>query len=789
MNSLSGFSDTAVRALNAALGAAMGYGHTYVGSEHMLYGVVSDESFLSAAVLRRYGVGGSEVLRRLETLVGKGRPTRLTMNDLTPRSRKLMENALSFAAGEDKRKAGPEHLLRAIALDRECCAWSILAEFGVNMVRLAGELSAQRFVEPDFQQSEKERRSKFPALSKYGRDLTELAAAGKLDPVIGREQETDRLIRVLLRRCKNNPCLIGDAGVGKTAVVEGFAQRIAAGTVPQGLLGKRIYSLDLTAMLAGAKYRGDFEDRLKNVIEEATGCKNIILFIDELHSIVGTGAAEGAIDAANILKPQLARGEICLIGATTTEEYRRFIEKDSALERRFQPITVEQPTESQTLEILRGMRRSYETHHCVAITDAALEEAVRLSVRYIPDRRLPDKALDLVDEAAARVRAAAVSAPYVRRLSEVRRGLSSARTAAEAEKLRSEEYALVKALGAGGGTVDRQDIAYAAATVTGIPVQKLSQDEAARLAGLEEQLRSRVVGQDKAVELVANAVRRGRTGLKEPDRPTCSFLFLGQTGVGKTELAKALAEAVFGDEKRIIRFDMSEFMEKHSVSKLIGSPPGYVGFEEEGQLIRRVRSAPYSVVLFDEVEKAHPDVLNLLLQILEEGTLTAADGKRADFRSSIVIMTGNIGAEQLSKNALGFGAGQPDSGESDVMSELKRRFSPELINRIDNVVVFRRLGEEQMESICRILLGKLAGRARQCGIELSFTDDAVKRLCRDSSSGRERGMGARPLRRTITAEIENMLSGMMISGGLRSGSRAEVCEQSGMLSVRVLSTQ
>lgn len=788
MNSTSGFSDTAVKALNAALAAAMGCGHTYIGSEHMLYGLVSDESFPSAVTLRRYGVGRAEVLHRLETLVGKGRPTRLSMNDLTPRSRKLMENALSFAAGEDKRKAGPEHLLRAIALDRECCAWSILAEFGVNMVRLAGELSAQRFVEPDFQQSEKERRAKFPALSKYGRDLTELAAAGKLDPVIGREQETDRLIRVLLRRCKNNPCLIGDAGVGKTAVVEGFAQRIAAGTVPQGLLGKRIFSLDLTAMLAGAKYRGDFEDRLKSVIEEAAGCRNIILFIDELHSIVGTGAAEGAIDAANILKPQLARGEICLIGATTTEEYRRFIEKDNALERRFQPITVEQPTEAQTLEILRGMRHSYEAHHCVTITDAALEEAVRLSVRYITDRRLPDKALDLVDEAAARVRAGAADASHVRRLSEVRRGLGAARSAAEAEKLRSEEFALVKALGAGGGVVDRQDIACAAAAVTGIPVQKLSQDEAVRLAGLEERLRSRVVGQDKAVELVANAVRRGRAGLKEPDRPTCSFLFLGQTGVGKTELAKALAEAVFGDEKRIIRFDMSEFMEKHSVSKLIGSPPGYVGFEEEGQLIRRVRSAPYSVVLFDEVEKAHPDVLNLLLQILEEGTLTAADGKRADFRSSIVIMTGNIGAEQLSRNALGFGGGQSDSGESDVMSELKRRFSPELINRIDNVVVFRKLGEEQMESICRILLNKLAGRARQCGIELSFTDSAVKRLCRDSS-GRERGMGARPLRRTITAEIENMLSGMMISGGLRSGSRAEVCEQSGVLSVRVLSTQ
>lgn len=786
MNSISGFSDSAVKALNAALGAAMGLGHTYVGSEHILYGLTSDDSFPSAVFLKNYGVGRNEVLRRLETLVGKGKPTRLTFNDLTPRSRRLMENALSFAAGENLRKAGTEQLLRAIVTDKDSYGWQILAEYGVDPVKLSGEICVQRYVEPEFQQSEKDRRAKFPALTKYGRDLTELALAGKLDPVIGREQETDRLIRVLLRRCKNNPCLVGDAGVGKTAVVEGFAQRVAAGAVPQGLLGKRIFALDLTSMLAGAKYRGDFEERLKSVIEEAASCKNVILFIDELHSIVGTGAAEGAIDAANILKPQLARGEICLIGATTTEEYRKFIEKDSALERRFQPITVEQPTESQTLAILKGMRGSYEQHHRVTITDGALEEAVRLSVRYITDRRLPDKALDLVDEAAARVRSGTDNGGCVKRLAEVRREIKTAKSSAEAERLRAEEFSLLNTFNSGGRVVDKSDIAQAASTITGIPVQRLSEDEAARLSGLEEQLKKRVVGQDNAVELVANAVRRGRTGLKEPNRPTCSFLFLGQTGVGKTELAKALAESVFGDEKRMIRFDMSEFMEKHSVSKLIGSPPGYVGFEEEGQLIKRVRSAPYSVVLFDEVEKAHPDVLNLLLQILEEGTLTAADGKRADFRSAIVIMTGNIGAEQLSKNALGFGAGQQDSGEADVMSSLKKQFSPELINRIDNVIVFRKLGEPQLEAICRILLGKLSGRAEQCGISLTFTDGAVKRLCRDS---RERSMGARPLRRTITAEIEDMLSRMMISGELKSGSRAEVCEELGGLSVKILSTQ
>lgn len=789
MNSISGFTDAAIKALNAALGAAMGYGHTYVGSEHILYGLVSDDSFSSAAVLRRYGVGRNEVLRRLEETVGRGRPTRLSLNDLTPRSRRLMENALSFASGENQRKAGPEHLLRAIVLDRDCCAQTMLTDLGVNQVNLAGEVCAQRWTEPDLA-TEKERRAKFPALTKYGRDLTEMAASGALDPVIGREKETDRLIRVLLRRCKNNPCLIGDAGVGKTAVVEGFAQRVAAGNVPQGLIGKRIFALDLTAMLAGAKYRGDFEERLKSVIEEAAGCRNIILFIDELHSIVGTGAAEGAIDAANILKPQLARGEICLIGATTTEEYRKFIEKDSALERRFQPVVVEQPDEEQSLAILKGMRRSYEQHHCVTITDGALEEAVRLSVRYINDRRLPDKALDLVDEAAARVRSGTLNAPYVKRLSEVRRGIANSRDPVGTEKLRAEEYALIKAMNTGRAcVVDKPEIAQTVSAITGIPAQRLSADEAAQLAGLETQLKKRVVGQDKAVELVSNAVRRGRTGLKEPDRPTCSFLFLGQTGVGKTELAKALAEAVFGDEKRMIRFDMSEFMEKHSVSKLIGSPPGYVGYEEEGQLIKRVRSSPYSVVLFDEVEKAHPDVLNLLLQILEEGSLTASDGRSADFRSTIVIMTGNIGAEQLSRNALGF-AGQQDTAETDVMSALKKQFSPELINRIDNVIVFRKLGGEQLEQVCRILLSKLAGRAAQCGISLSFTDDTVRHICRRvTQDPRERSMGARPLRRTITSEIEDKLSCMMISGELKNGCRAEVCENSGELSVRVMTTQ
>ena len=787
------YTQKTLEALQAAQQLAVEYQHNQLEPEHLLHALASQEQGLIPQLLQKLNVDpGSfaaavaEKLSALPRVSGSGRdPDKVYISQAA-------DKVLSAAAREAKAMKDDyisvEHVFLGLLDEQTQNTTELFRAFSITKDKFLQQLTAVRGNQRVTNDNPEET---YNALQKYGQDLVDLARKQKLDPVIGRDQEIRNVIRILSRKTKNNPCLIGEPGVGKTAIAEGLAQRIVRGDVPENLKDRIVFSLDMGALVAGAKYRGEFEERLKSVLNEVKKSEGkIILFIDELHTIVGAGKTDGAMDAGNLLKPMLARGELHCIGATTLDEYRKYIEKDSALERRFQPITVEQPTEAQTLEILRGMRRSYETHHCVTITDAALEEAVRLSVRYITDRNLPDKALDLVDEAAARVRSGAMNAPYARRLSEVRRGLAVVKSAAEAEKLRNEEYALVKALSGGiGAAVDRQDIACAASAVTGIPAQKLSQDEAARLSGLEEQLRRRVVGQDKAVELVANAVRRGRTGLKEPERPTCSFLFLGQTGVGKTELAKALAEAVFGDEKRMIRFDMSEFMEKHSVSKLIGSPPGYVGFEEEGQLIKRVRSAPYSVVLFDEVEKAHPDVLNLLLQILEEGTLTAADGKRADFRSSIVIMTGNIGAEQLSKNTLGFGSGQQDDGESEVLSELKKRFSPELINRIDNVVVFRKLGEEQMESICRILLRKLTARAQLCGIELSFTNDAVKHLCRDSSSGRERGMGARPLRRTITAEIENMLSGMMISGGLRSGSRAEVCEQSGLLSVRVLSTQ
>ncbi len=786
MISFNGFTDKATVALNAAIAAAMGFGHTYIGSEHILYGLTADEGSPSALVLKKYGIGRREVLSKLESLVGKGTPTRLGAADLTPRSKRLMESAVNLARSEGAKSAGTEHLLRAIVLDKDCYACVILSELGVNNERLAAENTARRYIEPSFD-NDKERRTKTPNLAKYARELTALAAGGQLDPVIGRDSEIESLTRVLLRRYKNNPCLIGEAGVGKTAVVEGFAQRVVRREVPPELCGRRVFSLDLTAMLAGAKYRGDFEERLKSVLEEATASSGVILFIDELHGIVGTGAAEGAIDAANILKPKLARGEICIIGATTTEEYRKFIEKDSALERRFQSIRVEAPDEATTLQILKGLRGRYEAHHHAVMTDDALEAAISLSVRYINDRNLPDKAIDLLDEAAARARLCLTeNAP---RIEDVRAQMAKMIAEKKFDKipeLRRQEAELLKEdkLVPSRVIVDAEAVAKTVSVMTGIPAAQLTADESRRLCEIEKLLKERIIGQDSAVEQVAAAIRRGRSGLKDPKRPVCSFLFLGQTGVGKTELSKAVAEVVFGDESRLIRFDMSEFMERHSVSKLIGSPPGYVGYEQEGQLIKRIRSAPYSVVLFDEAEKAHPEVLNLLLQIMEDGTLTAADGRKADFRNAIIILTGNVGAEELTKNSLGFG--ESAAGKSDVMRELKKRFRPEFLNRIDSVVVFEKLGDPQLQHICTLMLGSLSKRAAACGIGITFAKSAVEQLCTEalrSEAGAEK-MGARPLRRVITSKVEDMLSSKMISGELKNGSCAEVCADGAVFTIR-----
>ncbi|MGN1119733.1 MAG: ATP-dependent Clp protease ATP-binding subunit, partial [Oscillospiraceae bacterium] len=664
-----GFSGEAAAALDGAVSVAECMGHTFVGSEHLLCALARDGSGAASVLLARQRITQRDLLLRLKARRGIGKPVKLSDANFSPRLKKILPSARALAQGRGEPLTGTEHLLMALVSDRDCTASAIIAEYGAGTAaRLYSDASVRSFTEPGAElpeprtgeKTEPRRKNDLPSLTKYGRDITAAARAGLLEPVIGRNTEIERMTQILLRKNKNNPCLIGDAGVGKTAVVEGFAQRAAQGNVPPELADKRIFALDLSAMLAGAKYRGDFEERLKSVLDEATAHREVILFIDEIHMIVGTGAAEGAIDAASILKPPLARGGICVIGATTTDEYRRIIEKDSALERRFQPIRVEQPDEGQALEILKGIRAGLEEHHRAVITDSALSAAVKLSVRYLNDRNLPDKAIDLIDEAAARAR------------TRVLHGEDGSLRTALAKKDYLSAAKLSQNARRGRTLVDAEDVAQAVAAATGIPAARLSEDESAGLADLANRLRERVVGQDKAVELVASAIRRGRTGLKDPKRPVGSFLFLGQTGVGKTELSRALAECVFGDPNRLIRFDMSEFTEKHSISRLIGAPPGYVGYGEEGQLVKKVRSAPYSVVLFDEVEKAHPEVLNILLQILEDGSLTASDGQKADFRSAVVIMTGNIGAEELEKRSVGFGGTK--GGEADVMRALKKQF-------------------------------------------------------------------------------------------------------------------
>lgn len=774
-NNLPDFSGEASAALNSALSIAECLGHSSVGSEHLLCALAREGSGTASVLLTGCRITQRDLLMRIKARQGLGKAVKLTDANFSARLKKLLSGARTAAANKGDALVGTEHLLMALLMDRDCTASAILCEFGAGIpARLYSEAAKQRpenYPEKSrtADKPEQKRRSELTALTKYGRDITEAARAGKLSPVIGRSAETERMVQILLRKNKNNPCLIGDAGVGKTAVVEGFAQRIAQRLVPEELFAKRVISLDLSAMLAGAKYRGDFEERLKSALDEAMSHPEVILFIDEIHMIVGTGAAEGAIDAASILKPPLARGEITLIGATTTDEYRRFIEKDSALERRFQPIRVEQPDEGQALEILKGLRAGLENHHHAVITDGALSAAVKLSVRYLIDRRLPDKAIDLIDEAAARARTKHCEQSTLREMLAAKDFVSAAKLARGAK---SAPKTIL---------VDCGDVEQAVSAATGIPAARLSQDEREGLAGLEERLRERVIGQDKAIALVAGAIRRGRTGLCDPARPVGSFLFLGQTGVGKTELSRALAECVFGDEKRLIRFDMSEFTEKHTVSRLIGSPAGYVGYEDEGQLIRKVRSAPYSVVLFDEVEKAHPQVLDLLLQILEDGRLTAANGQCADFKNAVVIMTGNIGAEKLTARSVGF-MGEK-GGSADVMGELKKRFRAELVNRIDNIVVFERLGMREMERICGIMLKRVAQRAAQRGVEVSFTQEAVECLCK-GVSGQE--MGARPLRRAIMEKVEDMLSSAMIAGELQENSRAEVGAENGKLVVRVI---
>lgn len=789
MIEFSGFTEKANNALNIALSTAMDLGHTYVGSEHILCGLIGEERGAAWLALNKQGVTSDKVRKKIEQMIGCGVPTKLTLADFTPRSKRILESSLTEARSMNHSSVGTEHILKAVLKDADCYGTLILKELGANLNQLSRDCGTP--AESKFRQEDSIRQiDKKSGLFRYGRDLTDMARKGLVDPVLCRGKEIEREIEVLLRRRKNNPCLIGESGVGKTAVVEGLAIKIAAGEVPEEMSRKHIFMLDLTSMLAGAKYRGDFEERIKTVLDEVKADGDIILFIDEIHSIIGAGAAEGAIDAANILKPTLARGEIQLIGATTIEEYRRFIEKDSALERRFQPITVDEPSEQATLDILFGLRGKYEKHHGVAISDEAINAAVKLSQRYITDRYLPDKAIDLIDETASRVRIKAFApSSQIEDVEKTLRQINSQKTAAiiarnfeYAAKLRNKEKQLNElisqyrqsAAGNVTGEVNAEDIAKTASEWTGIPLSRMSADESGKLINLERELGEKVIGQDEAVRAVARAVRRGRAGLKNPQRPIGSFIFLGPTGVGKTELCKVLAKNIFGSEEMLIRLDMSEYMEKHSAAKLIGAPPGYVGYEDGGQLTEKIKRKPYCVVLFDEIEKAHSDVFNILLQVLEDGFLTESSGRRVSFRNAVIIMTSNVGARFITekKSALGFGSG---SGNVDVnekiMSSLKETFKPEFLNRVDETVVFRKLTKDSIKSICRNMLNELAERAERSGIALEFTEAAVERL---SESGFDDAYGARPLRRAITENVEDMLSEEMLNGKLSEGDTAVV---------------
>ena len=801
------FTERARQALTLAQEAAASFGHSYIGSEHLLLGLLREGGGPAAKALTAAGVTDEALVHQIEELSGRGTPDSTAPQGMTPRTKRIVELSVQSANEMGTGYVGTEHLLLGILREGQNVALTALANLKITPQILVEKLNqalggVQDGVSGEPGTAANGGADSNDALSQFGRDLTAAAKEGKLDPVIGREEEIQRVIQILSRRSKNNPVLIGEPGVGKTAIAEGLAERIAAGDVPEELLDKRILSLDLSGMVAGTKYRGEFEERIKNTLNEVKKAGNVILFIDELHTIVGAGSAEGAVDAANILKPALSRGEIRVIGATTLNEYRKYIEKDAALERRFQPVTVGEPSPEATLEILKGLRDKYEAHHHLTITDGALEAAVRLSRRYINDRFLPDKAIDLMDEAASQVRMAAESAsPDLKDLEEkiaaLHREKEEAVTAQDFEKaaqlrdiekdyqeqVEIERDKWHKQMSVSRGTVTEDDIAKVVAGWTGIPVTRLTEDESQRLLQLEKVLHERVVGQDEAVAAVAKAIRRSRVGLKDPKRPIGSFLFLGPTGVGKTALCKTLAEAMFGDENAMIRIDMSEYMEKHTVSRLVGSPPGYVGHEEGGQLTEKVRRKPYSVVLFDEIEKAHPDVWNILLQILEDGIVTDSQGRRVDFKNTIIVMTSNVGAKNITAadTPLGFdGSGEAAKRTEQerfarikdaVMAELRQTFRPEFLNRIDEIIVFHQLTEENIRSIARRMLDTIGSRMAAQGITLQADDDAVAALAKDGFDAR---YGARPLRRTLQNEVEDVVAEQMLDGKLQSGDTAHV---------------
>lgn len=789
MYNLDSFTKKANAVINKAFLNAGRLGHTYMGSEHLLLALAGEQGCTAAAIFKACGIREENILCRIDMLVGRGEPCIVDRDAVTASAKMIIEQAFVISAENGSRLAGTEHILLALLRETDCTAVKIIEDIGGSVAGLSNACSIT---------AADARMTKTPTLLKYGRDLTKAAKEKKFDPVFCREREIERVIQILSRRTKNNPCLVGEAGVGKTAVAEGIAAMIAEGNVPEAIRGKQIVSLSLTSMLAGAKYRGDFEERVKQCLEEVAANGNIILFIDELHTIVGAGAAEGAIDAANILKPQLARGEIQIIGATTLEEYRRFIEKDSALERRFQQVVINEPTETEALQIITGLKGCYEEFHRVRITDEAVQAAISMSVRYQPERFLPDKAIDLIDEACSRARMKASESP--RTLSELAESLRRMLEKQAESRVGSRAVQSTKKQDgncpswysdseAKPVVITAENIAEVVSVATGIPVTRLTDSESKRLLTLEDELKKRVIGQDEAVNAVADAIRRSRSGLKDPARPMGCFMFTGPSGAGKTELSKALAECLFGTEKSLIRFDMSEYMEKHSVSKLIGAPPGYVGCDEGGQLTEKVRKKPYSVVLFDEIEKAHSDVSNILLQIMEDGILTDNSGRKVSFRSSVIILTSNVGAELITeKNALGFGGSDGINDENirrDVVKAVRRTFRPELIGRLDEIIVFNRLGKTELGAIARKLLGGLQKRAEAMEIAVEFSDKAIESIASESMDR----TGARKLRRNITSEVESLLSKNILDGTVKKGDKAVVVWENGKIGLNVSQLQ
>ncbi len=809
------FTNSAQNVLEIAKEIAIELGHNYIGTEHILYGLTEEENGVASKVLENQNINSENVLEEIENLIGRDEGRTITSLGFTPRTKRVLENAFLEARKLDSDYIGTEHILIGIMREADSIAVRILLDLGINPQKLYNEIVKVLEEDEDINSSDNSQTRKTgsfnstPTLNQYGTDLTKSASLGKLDPVIGRKNEIERVIQILSRRTKNNPCLIGEPGVGKTAVVEGLAEKIVQGDVPEILKDKRVVTIDLSSMIAGAKYRGDFEERIKKALNEVKKAGDVILFIDEIHTIVGAGSAEGAIDAANILKPLLARGEIQLIGATTLNEYRKYIEKDSALERRFSPVTVNEPTHEETVEILKGIRDKYEAHHNIKITDEAINAAVELSSRYINDRFLPDKAIDLIDEASSKIRLSSLEEPdslkeledKIEKMNQEKEAAVKVQKFEKAAKIRDEVNKLKEELEAERNKwkskktkaipkLTEEDIAKTIASWTGIPAAKITQDENKKLKNLDKELHKRVIGQNEAVEAVAKAIRRSRVGLKNPNRPIGSFLFLGPTGVGKTELSKALAESLFGTEDAMIRVDMSEFMEPHSVAKLIGAPPGYVGFDDGGQLTEKIRRKPYSVILFDEIEKAHPDVMNMLLQILEDGRLTDSQGRTVNFKNTVIIMTSNIGARLITeKKSLGFtNSSEEDENKEyeeikkNVMAELKKQLRPEFINRIDDIIVFHKLNDEEINSIIDLLLKNVEQRLVEQGLNIKI-DKSVKELI--AKKGVDKEFGARPLRRAIQNIVEDKLAEEILDGNIKPGLEAKLVAKDDKVELKV----